>query len=243
VQSARAQQPQPPPQGYPPPQGQPQYPPQGQPQYPPQGQQQYPQQGQPQYPQQQYPQQQYPQQQYPQQYPPRQPQQYPPGAPPYPYTPRLQQPMQPVNGPIVRLMADNPSAKLQMMRGNWTDICRTPCGVPVDPNGMYRVGGGSIRASEEFRMPRPGGMVDINAHTGSTVKHWVGFGMILGGAGSLALGALEFAAASGTSCSDIYATTSCDSYKAAGIVYVIVGVVLLAIGIPFSASHTSVSVN
>jgi hypothetical protein len=174
----------------------------------------------------------------------------PPPPPPPPYdmaAPQLQQPMAAPYGPVVRINSTSPAARLQVMRFKWTDVCRAPCGVPVDPNGAYRIGGGTIRPSEEFRMPRPSGVVDITTDPGSTVKHWVGIGLAAGGAGSLLASVLYFAAASNASANstDVFGqshTSDKDAFKALGIVYLVIGVALVAVGIPLAASSTSVEV-
>jgi hypothetical protein len=176
----------------------------------------------------------------------------PPGAPlPPPYDgyppPQLAQPMMPppVAGPVVRLTTDNMSARLQMMRMKWTNVCVAPCDVAVDPNGIYRIGGGTVRPSEEFRMPRPQGSVLIDTQAGSTVKHWVGFGMILGGLGAVLGGAVLYAAAPSTSQPDAFGDTTNTGRSfdhAAGITYIVIGAIVAAIGIPLAASSTSVQV-
>jgi hypothetical protein len=113
--------------------------------------------------------------------------------------------------------------------------------VPVNPQGMYRIGGGTIRPSDGFNMPRPSGQVVVEAQTGSTVKHWVGIGLAIGGAVAAVSGALVYANAPNQ---DIYGgTTSRDSAHAVGIVYIVTGLILLAVGIPLSASSTSVDVH
>ncbi len=177
----------------------------------------------------------------------------PPAAPlPPPYDgyppPQLAQPMmpQPVAGPVVRLTTDNMSARLQMMRMKWTNVCAAPCDVAVDPNAIYRVGGGAVRPSEEFRMPRPQGNVLIDTQAGSSVKHWVGFGMILGGLGAVLGGAALYALApsSGTE-TDAFGNptnTMRNFDHAAGITYIVIGAIVAAIGIPLAASSTSVQV-
>jgi hypothetical protein len=160
-----------------------------------------------------------------------------PAAPPL----QLQQPMTApagMPGPIVTLQADNPRARLQQMQLRWQDICVSPCGAPVDPNGTYRVGGGTIRASDPFRMPRAAGTVLVQARTGSTVKHWVGVGLAIGGAASALTGALTLALASETKNDDGTKTLA----RGWGITYLVIGAVLLAIGIPLAASSTSVEV-
>jgi hypothetical protein len=175
------------------------------------------------------------------------PAQMPPPAPGGAYDaappPQLQQPMMraPAGGPVVTLRADNPRARLQQMRLRWEDVCVTPCGVPADPSGVYRVGGGTIRPSEDFRLPRPSGPVLIEAQTGSTIKHWVGFGLTIGGGVSALLGVLELTIASNTT-TDMYGNNVKDVATGAGIFYLVSAAVLLAVGIPLSMSSTSVDV-
>jgi hypothetical protein len=125
-----------------------------------------------------------------------------------------------------------------MMQLKWRDVCTVPCGVPVDPNATYRIGGGSVRPSTEFRMPRPSGPVYITTETGSTVRHWVGIGMIVGGLGA-ALGGLVLYS---TSDSSVYNSTQQDTNRGVGIVYMVVGAIVAAVGIPVSMSSTSVEV-
>jgi hypothetical protein len=142
-------------------------------------------------------------------------------------------------GPVVTLRADNPRARLQVMGPlKWQDVCISPCNVPVNPAGLYRVGGGTIRPSSEFNMPRSA-HVTIDAQVGSTVKHWVGLGLMLGGAGIGLAGGLYYADASSIANNN---STTEDTAKAVGIVYLIAGVILLAVGIPLFASSTSVDV-
>jgi hypothetical protein len=144
-------------------------------------------------------------------------------------------------GPVVRLTTDSQAARLQMMQLKWTNVCVAPCNAPVDPNGLYRIGGGTVRPSEEFRMPRSAGIVNVDAQVGSTVKHWVGFGMILGGALSMLSGGIFIAASSDVQASDTNANAR-DTVKAEGIVYLVIGAIVTVIGIPLALSSTSVSV-
>jgi hypothetical protein len=147
-------------------------------------------------------------------------------------------------GPIVTVRSDHPRARLQVQGPlKWQDVCIAPCNVPVNPQGLYRIGGGTIRPSDGFNMPRQSGQVLVDAQTGSTVKHWVGFGLVLGGIGSALAGTLIYAGAPDASSNDAFATTDRDAAHVAGIVYIVVGLVLLAVGIPLSASSTSVDVH
>jgi hypothetical protein len=152
---------------------------------------------------------------------------------------------QPVAGPFVTLRADSPKARLQMMgqQLRWQDICVTPCRVAVNPTGEYRVAGNTIRPSDTFNMPRPSGQVLIEAQVGSTVKHWVGIALIIGGVLDAGFGAIYYAGASDLANSNSNTTGMTTGYfQAVGIVGIVTGVILLAIGIPLSLSSTSVDV-
>jgi len=160
----------------------------------------------------------------------------PPYAPPYP---------PPVYGPIVTLRADSPRARLQVQTAlNWQDVCLAPCNVPVNPAGAYRVGGGTIRASETFTMPRASGPVLIDAQVGSKVKRGVGIGLTIGGGVAAIAGALYLVAASSTTTTsnDEFATDGKEVLQGLGIVYLVVGAVLMAVGIPLASSSTSVQI-
>ena len=145
-------------------------------------------------------------------------------------------------GPIVTVRSDHPRARLQVQGPlKWQDVCVAPCNVPVNPQGLYRIGGGSIRPSEGFNMPRPAGQVVVEAQTGSTVKHWVGFGLTIGGVVAAVSGdaGLRERPERRTSTE---APTRATARTRVGIVYIVTGLILLAIGIPLSMSSTSVDV-
>lgn len=178
--------------------------------------------------------------------PPAQPSVEAPAAPDGPHpdypAPRLRKPMTFPSGPVVHLTTDNQAGRLQVMQLKWTDVCVAPCGVPVDPNALYRIGGGTVRPSAEFRMPRSSGTVSVDAQVGSKVKHWVGVGMIIGGAVTMLAGGLFYEASKNTQVSDTGTTTMKDTLKAEGIVDLILGAIVTAIGIPLAVSSTSVEV-
>jgi hypothetical protein len=159
--------------------------------------------------------------------------------PDYP-APRLRKPMTLPSGPVVHLTTDNQAGRLQVMELKWTDVCVAPCGVPVDPNALYRIGGGTVRPSAEFRMPRSSGTVSVNTQVGSKVKHWVGVGMIIGGAVTMLAGGLFYEASKNTQASATGTTT--DTLKAEGIADLVIGAIVTVIGIPLAVSSTSVEV-
>jgi hypothetical protein len=147
-------------------------------------------------------------------------------------------------GPVVTVRSDNPQARLQTQGElKWRDVCVAPCNVPVNPAGLYRIGGGTIRPSEPFNLPRPAGHVVVQAQAGSNVKHWVGVGMVIGGLVDAALGGIYYASAEDLASSSSNSTGQSKEYfQTIGIVSVVTGVILLAIGIPLAASSTSVEV-
>jgi hypothetical protein len=163
-----------------------------------------------------------------------------PGPGPAPMPPNYRPP---VAGPVVTLRADSHKARLQVQGPlNWQDVCVTPCNVAVNPAAIYRVGGGTIRGSDSFNMPRPVGQVLVDAHVGSTIKHWVGVGLLIGGALSAAGGIYYYSQADSLASSSNGAIEK-GFYQGVGIGEIIVGVILLGVGIPLALSSTSVEVH
>jgi hypothetical protein len=157
--------------------------------------------------------------------------------------PRLRTPMIFPSGPVVHLRSDSAVARLQVMQFRWMDVCTTPCDVPVDPNAAYRIGGGPVRPSEIFRMPRPMGQVLVDTRVGSTVRHWVGLGMIVGGLAAVLVGAYDYS--EGHALQPDYFTGSGlrDTLMTEGIIYMVAGAGAFLVGLPLSASSTSVEVH
>ncbi|HEY2900223.1 MAG TPA: hypothetical protein VGL59_06590 [Polyangia bacterium] len=167
---------------------------------------------------------------------------YPGGPPPVSYSnvPGVA----PGAGPVLRLFADNPRARIQQLSLSWRDVCTMPCGTTVDPTALYRVGGGTINPSEPFHLPRPNGDVVVKAATGSKVKKWVGFGLAMGGVAAAAAGGLFLAVGNQTTTDEFGTTTVSDVYKTEGYVYLISGAILMLIGFPmFASQSTSVEVH
>jgi hypothetical protein len=157
--------------------------------------------------------------------------------------PQLPQPPNsapPIAAPVVTLRADNPRAVLQRFQLRWQDICVTPCGVPVDPAGTYRIAGDTIRPSTEFRMRLPSGPVLIDTQTGSALKHSGGLVLAIGGGVSALVGIVYRVEASNTLPSVDQARKV--EMNAIGLFYLLIGGVLMAVGIPLSMSSTEVSV-
>jgi len=166
---------------------------------------------------------------------------YPPAGPPGSATQPPRPAYPPVAGPTVRLVTNNSRARLQQQfQLRWTDVCAAPCGIAVNPAATYRVGGGPLRATDPFTMPRSSGPVLIDAKLGSNVKHWVGVGLAIGGGIYLAGGGVLLAAAQNASGTIGTSSVSAkDYYTVYGVISLIVGAVLLGIGIPLAVGGSS----
>lgn len=120
-------------------------------------------------------------------------------TPPPPPVPQLQQPPQVPQvpqmsqvpgmqgGPVVQMRTTDLAATLFQLQGesyvfvvgrryagyrryqNWGPVCRAPCGMAVNPNGVYSIRGRNIVPSGEFMLPTSGlAQVDVNAgHQGA----------------------------------------------------------------------------
>jgi hypothetical protein len=95
-------------------------------------------------------------------------------------------------------------------------------------------------------MPRPSGPVLLDANVGSNVKHWVGFGMALGGGIALLSGIALLAlstSVTGQSAADPSVSNK-DYFMVSGIIYAVVGAIVTGVGIGLYASgSTSVEVH
>jgi len=147
----------------------------------------------------------------------------------------------PVAGPTVRLVTNNSRARLQQQfQLRWTDVCAAPCGIAVNPAGTYRLGGGSLRATNPFSLPRSSGTVFIDGKMGSNVKHWVGLGLtiaagvnVLSGTGNL-IAARYVTGKWGTT--DL---SKRDVLTASGIINLALAAILAGIGIPMLVGSAS----
>jgi len=128
---------------------------------------------------------------------------------------------------------------LQVKQAAWRDVCTVPCRVPVPAAGLYRVGGGGSRASDSFLLPRRSDPpVVIDAHLGSVAKFWVGVGLLAGGLGAVASGALTYANAP----SDTYSSTSRDQRTvdhAVGTISMVGGGVVALVGLVLLGANGS----
>ena len=170
-------------------------------------------------------------------------------APRYP-PPRLTEPMAAPRGPRVFLRSDNPNPRLQQLsRVRWEDVCLTPCGVYVDPRGTYRIGGGTVRKTGPFHLPARSGDVVIDVEAGSNVKHFVGLGLMIGGAVSLGYGALFYLAFHNMTTETYDPTThsiqtqSDNTGVVVAVVFAVLGAVLGGVGISLWNSDTTIHVH
>jgi hypothetical protein len=162
---------------------------------------------------------------------------WPPTGPPAP------EPL--VSGPRVTLRVDNANGRLQQhTQLRWRDICIAPCGVTLDPTALYRIGGGTSLPSEAFSLPRASGDVFIDAEVGSKVKHWVGLGLMIGGVVAAGYGFIfwQFFNSFAQNDTSSAAQDARNFGRTVGIVFLSVGAVLEAVGLPMFFSGTSVQV-
>jgi len=172
---------------------------------------------------------------YPPSYAPSYPPVRPPGAAAQPSRPGFP----PIAGPTVQLITDNSRARLQQQfQLRWTDVCAAPCGIAVNPAATYRVGGGSLRATAPFTMPRSSGPVLVDAKMGSNVKHWVGVGLTIAGGVNLLGGAVYLIAAQNAT-GTIGDVSKKDYFTVYGVVGLVIGAVLTGIGIPLLVGGSS----
>lgn len=104
-------------------------------------------------------------------------------------------------GPLVYLRADNPRTTLQIRidEDQWQDLCRVPCGAPLDPSQVYRVNGRSFVPTESFQLPRSSGQVSLEARMGLKVRNITGRILTPIGGALILAGALLFLAGSQSS--------------------------------------------
>jgi hypothetical protein len=161
-----------------------------------------------------------------------------------PPAPAAEAPRGAATGPFVTLNAFSSHARLQVQTQlQWQDVCVAPCNVAVNPVGTYRVGGGWIRPSESFNLPRTSGQVVIDTQLGSKVKRSIGIGMIIVGIADVLVGGIFYAtAADWSEASANPSVTSEEYFQVIGMSGIVVGAVLLAVGIPLSTSRTLVKV-
>jgi hypothetical protein len=62
----------------------------------------------------------------------------------------------------------------------WEPVCAAPCSVPLDPNGVYRVGGGGVAPSGPFVLPHAPSL-RLHVHAGSGFWHDAGVSTAVAG--------------------------------------------------------------
>ena len=144
------------------------------------------------------------------------------------------------------LRVDNPNGRLQQhTQLRWRDICIAPCGVNAGSDGDST----ASAAARRWRRNRSAcrarrGDVFIDAEVGSKVKHWVGLGLMIGGVVAAGYGFAFWQFFNSFAANDMTSTAQdARSFgRTVGIVFLSVGAVLEAVGLPMFFSGTSVQV-
>jgi hypothetical protein len=70
----------------------------------------------------------------------------------------------------------------------WEPVCVAPCQLHLDPNAVYRVGGGGVAPSSAFTLPRGSDSLRLHVHAGSSLLHDGGIVLTVAGAVSVIAG-------------------------------------------------------
>jgi hypothetical protein len=107
----------------------------------------------------------------------------------------------------------------------WEPVCVAPCSLRLDPNAIYRVGGGGVAPSGAFALPHGGDPLRLHVHAGSSFLHDGGIVLTVLGAGSVLAG-IAIAGAS-TAAADPAGTVKAGAvFFAPGALALVVGAVL-----------------
>jgi hypothetical protein len=102
----------------------------------------------------------------------------------------------------------------------WETACVAPCLAPLDPNGVYRVGGGGVAASSPFVLPRTTPL-HLHVRAGSRFWHSAGFVTLIAGGVAMIAGGVVAGSGSGA---DAHETTITGAGIAgAGLAVLVVG--------------------
>lgn len=176
---------------------------------------------------------------------------------PYPQ-PNVAMPPAPA-GTLVQMQSNDLRATLSQLRGGgvmfaigfrhaavrnyqtWDHICRMPCGVPVDPNGIYSIRGAGIVASDGFQLPQTG-VVALSVNAGHRGVRSGGVVMTTFGSIHTVVGIVFTAIGAGLSSADVKYADTARGMLIAGGVNLGVGTLLMAGGIAMIVySHTRVT--
>jgi hypothetical protein len=142
---------------------------------------------------------------------------------------------------MVHLRADDPNAVLQLRKPNpalagvdgWEPACASPCGVLLNPEYSYRVGGAGLASSYGFTLPKGHETVTVHARAGGAGREYWGEALTLTGATSLLLGAVTLTTMFRTDAmKNNEPGDTASTIQVVCITTMALGVVMLAIGVP-----------
>jgi hypothetical protein len=103
----------------------------------------------------------------------------------------------------------------------WEPVCAAPCTVPLDPNGVYRVGGGGVAPSAPFVLPHAAPL-RLHVRAGSGFWHDAGVTTLLTGLATAITGGIVWG--------DAPSQTNQRATAIAGATMTGAGLVVLALG-------------
>jgi hypothetical protein len=104
----------------------------------------------------------------------------------------------------------------------WEPVCVAPCQARLDPNGVFRVGGGGVAPSGTFVLPHGPDPLRLHVHAGSSFWHDGGIVLTVLGAASLLAGLATVGVST--------AETDPEGALRAGIAFFVPGFVAMVLG-------------
>jgi hypothetical protein len=149
----------------------------------------------------------------------------------------------------VTLLADDAHAALEKQAGtltppgaiarelgfgavsSWQTVCAAPCGVAVDPHGVYRVAGDGLVPSSSFSLGSLRDRVTLDSRSGNAFMRFGGVLLAAGGAAAAALGGGSFVTALVLDQNGTGSPQLRDSLRYGGLAVAGTGVVAAAVGV------------